>query len=64
MDEILKEMQEIINKYTSEEEIENAYLTFEDIKNLGKISQEQNDTYMIIKANKGATLEIPEIEDN
>lgn len=56
-------MQLILNNYTSEDQTQYAFLTYNDIKGLRKISKEENDTFLIIKAPKGTIMEVPTFDD-
>eukprot|EP00331_Platyophrya_macrostoma_P005494 CAMPEP_0176410746 /NCGR_PEP_ID=MMETSP0127-20121128/3228_1 /TAXON_ID=938130 /ORGANISM="Platyophrya macrostoma, Strain WH" /LENGTH=286 /DNA_ID=CAMNT_0017790277 /DNA_START=27 /DNA_END=887 /DNA_ORIENTATION=- len=41
-----------------------AYVTHEDIKSLGSISQDDQNPFLVIKAPKGTTLEVPTSEND
>ena len=47
-----------------EENTKYAYVTFDDIKGLNSISKEEDSPFLVIKAPKGTTLEIPTSEND
>lgn len=65
LDEWIAQIQNELNSIANDEaQTKQAYLIFDDLKELNNFSSDENESFLIIKAPKGTSLEVPVKETN